>query len=92
MIAFTEKEGALIFTVRVVPRSSKSEIVGCHDGALKIRLAAPPVEGAANEELRKLLAQVFEVPKSAVEIVHGETSKTKQVRVVGASAEKLFNI
>ena len=75
MIRFVEKEGNLIFTVRVVPRASKSEIVGEHDGALKVRIASPPVDGAANEELIKFLSKTFGVAKSAVEILSGQTSK-----------------
>ena len=92
MIQFSEQNGAIVFTARVVPRASKSEIVGAHDGALKIRLAAPPVEGAANEELIKTLAKYFDVNKNAVEIVSGATAKTKQIRIAGASAEKLRRI
>lgn len=90
MIRFSEQNGAIVFTVRVVPRASKSEIVGAHDGALKIRLAAPPVDGAANEELIELLARVFDVAKNMVKIVSGERSKTKQVRIAGAKIERLF--
>ncbi len=89
MISFTEKNGRIILKVRVVPRASKSEIVGCLDGALKIRLAAPPVDGAANAELVKVLAKFFEVAKSAVQIVSGETAKIKQVEIKGAKADKL---
>ena len=78
--------------VRVVPRASKSEIVGEHDGALKIRIAAPPVEGAANAELIKLLSKRFDVPKSAIEILKGETSKTKQIKICGSKSANLLNI
>ena len=92
MIKSSEHNGALTFTVRVVPRASKSEIVGSHDGALKIRIAAPPVDGAANMELIKMLAKFFEVSKSAVKITSGETSKTKVVCIDGANAEKLVQI
>jgi uncharacterized protein len=92
VIAFTENDGNLIFTVRVVPRASKSEIIGAHDGALKIRLSAPPVDGAANAELIKLLAKTFDVSKSEVEILSGETSKTKQIKIFGASSGKLREI
>lgn len=81
MIRYTEQDGSIIFDVRVVPRSSKSEIVGEHDGALKIKLNAPPVEGAANAELIKLLSKTFNVPKSAVKILTGETSKAKSIRI-----------
>jgi uncharacterized protein len=89
MIRFSEQNGSLVFTVRVVPRASKSKIVGCLDGALKIRLAAPPVDGAANEELIKTLAKFFEVNKAAVKIASGATGKIKQIRVAGANADKL---
>ncbi|HEY2847134.1 MAG TPA: DUF167 domain-containing protein [Pyrinomonadaceae bacterium] len=75
----------LILNIRVVPRASKSEIVAYQDGVLKVRIAAPPVDGAANAELVKLLAKTFDIPKSAVEIVSGETSKTKRVRITGSS-------
>ena len=89
MINFREKDGAVLFAVRVIPRASKSEIVGEHDGALKVRLAAPPVDGAANEELIKLLAKEFGAAKSGINIVSGQTAKTKQVRISNLSKEKL---
>lgn len=92
MIRFSEQNDSIVFTARVVPRASKSEIVGVHNGALKIRLAAPPVDGAANEELIKTLAKYFEVNKSAVEILSGATAKTKQIRIAGANAGKLRRI
>lgn len=89
MIQFTEKDGNLIFDVRVAPRASKSEIVGEHDGALKIRIASPPVDGAANTELIRVLAKEFNVSKSAVEILKGQTSKTKQIKIIGGKISKL---
>ena len=89
MIEFVEKPDGLIFSVRVVPKSSKSEIVGEHGGALKIKLKAPPVDGAANAELIKILAKYFQVPKSAVEIFKGQTSKTKQIKITGGTAANL---
>lgn len=92
MSQFTEKGDTIIFNVRVAPRASKSEVVGEHDGALKVRIASPPVDGAANEELIKLLAKSFGVSKSAVEITVGHSSKTKQVRITGATTEKITAI
>ena len=92
LITFTEKDGNLIFTARVVPRASKSEIVGELDGALKIRIAAPPVDGAANAELIKLLAKTFEVSKSEIEITSGQTSKTKQIKITNKTREKLLAV
>ena len=85
---FTEKDGAVLFDVRVVPRSSKSEIIGLHDGALKIKLASPPVDGAANAELIKLLAKSFGVAKGDVAIINGETSKNKRIKIANLSKSK----
>lgn len=92
MIQFTEKGDGLIFNVRVVPRASKSEIVGEFGGALKVRIAPPPVDGAANVELIKVLSKKFGVAKSAVEILSGQTSKQKQVRVGGINHADLLNL
>ncbi len=92
MIQFIEKAGGLIFNVRVVPRASKSEIVGEMDGALKVRIASPPTGGAANEELIKILSKKFGVAKSAVEILSGQASKQKQVRVGGINQRDLLNL
>lgn len=92
MVACTESVGAITFNVRVVPRAAKSEIVAEHDGALKVRVAAPPVEGAANEELTRMLARVFRVPSREVEIISGHSSRTKLVRVRGANARQLLQL
>jgi uncharacterized protein (TIGR00251 family) len=84
-----ESGGAHTFRVRVVPRASKTATAGVYDGALKVRVAAPPVEGAANAELVRFLAKSLNVPARAVEIVGGQTSKTKLIKVSGAKAEDL---
>ena len=84
-----ERENQIEFSVRVIPRSSRTEIVGEYDGAVKVRLSSPPVDGAANEELIKLFAKKLGVARSAVEIVAGETSRTKRLRVAGATVEQL---
>ncbi len=89
MIACTEKDGALCFAVRVVPNASRSQIVGEHDGQLRVRVAAPPVEGAANKELTRCLARAFKVPPRDVEIISGHASKSKSVRVRGVAREML---
>ena len=92
MIQCKESGGALTFAVRVVPRASRSAVAGEHGGALRVRVAAPPVEGAANEELRRTLARAFDVPARNVEIVSGQSSKTKRVRVNGADARALLKL
>jgi uncharacterized protein (TIGR00251 family) len=71
------------FTVRVTPRSARDEIIGWQDGALRVRLRAPPVDGKANEALRRLLAERLGVALSAVQIAFGETSRTKRLRIEG---------
>jgi uncharacterized protein len=92
MVIYTEKDGQLIFSVRVVPRASRTEILGEHDGALKVRLAAPPVDGAANEALVRILAQAFNTPRDAISIVAGKSSKVKRVAVRGVSSEALLEL
>ena len=74
----------LTLRILVQPRASRSEIVGPHGDALKVRLAAPPVDGAANEELVRLLAREYKVPKSAIDIVAGLSSRRKTIRIRGA--------
>ena len=92
MIDYQEKDGSISFKVQVVPRASRSEIVGEHDGALRVRIAAPPVDGAANEELIRTLARALGVARSAVEIIGGQTSRTKQLRVTGGSTRMLLRL
>ncbi|MFS8084396.1 MAG: DUF167 domain-containing protein [Acidobacteriota bacterium] len=89
MIRYSQHDRGLTFAVRVVPRASVSRIVGEYDGALRVRIAAPPVAGAANRELIKVLARSFKLPANAVEIVSGTNSKSKTVRIQGAQAVKL---
>lgn len=74
--------------VRVVPRSSKN-MVEWEEGALKVHLTAPPVDGAANTALIALLSQYLAVPKRDIEIVHGMTGRSKIVEISGVSAEIL---
>ena len=71
--------------VHVQPRASRSEIVGVHGAALKVRLQAPPVEGAANDALVTLLAERLGVPRRSVRVVSGATSRTKTVEIEGTT-------
>ena len=79
MIDYSLEGNAVIFRVQVVPRASRSEIVGEHNGSLRVRVAAPPVDGAANDELIKVLAKRIRVPKTAVSITSGHTARLKTV-------------
>jgi uncharacterized protein len=89
LVDCTEQADSITFMVRVVPRAAQSGIAGAHDGALKVRVNAPPVEGAANEELTRLLARALGVAPRAVEIIAGQTAKLKRVRVNGARCAQL---
>jgi uncharacterized protein (TIGR00251 family) len=79
----SKAEGGAAFPVRVVPRASKNEISGRQGEAVKIRLTAPPVEGAANEALVDFLSEILGVRKSQIEILSGHASRDKIVCVVG---------
>jgi uncharacterized protein len=89
VIRYSQCGRTLTFAVRVTARASRSVIDGEHDGALRARIAAPPVEGAANRELVKLLAKLFKLPQSAVEIIAGNNSKNKTIRIHGADPATL---
>ncbi|MFN2455106.1 MAG: DUF167 domain-containing protein [Pyrinomonadaceae bacterium] len=89
MIRCTERDGALIFDVRVVPNASRSGVVGERDGALRVHVTAPPVEGAANKELIRYLARLFKVPQRNIETASGHNAKSKTLRIYGASRETL---
>jgi uncharacterized protein len=85
MIEVRECKGGLSFLVRVQPRASRSEIGGEWQGALRIRLHVPPVEGRANEALRRLLADHLNVPLGAVKIASGQRSRLKRIEVEGVN-------
>ena len=80
------------FQVLVVPRASRSKIAGVHAGALKVTLAAAPVDGEANAELCKVLAKALGVSKRAVQITHGEHSKHKTIQVNDITAEQVLSL
>ena len=86
---FKESGGAVTFAVQVVPRASKNQIVGVVGEAIKIRLTAPPVEGKANSALIDFLAEMLSVRRAQIEIVVGETSRHKLVRVRGVTEREI---
>lgn len=79
------QNGVITLTLHVQPGAKRSEIVGLHGDALKIKLAAPPVEGRANEALLKFIAELFDVPIRNVELKQGEQSRRKVAAVVGSN-------
>lgn len=88
-LPWQQDENALLVRIYVQPRASKSQICGIHEGELKLRLAAPPVDGAANEECRVFFAKLCKVPKSAVTLLSGETSRHKRLKIEGAATATL---
>ena len=92
MIEHSNRDGRLIFKVQVVPRASRSEVVGEHNGSLRVRVSSPPVEGAANKELTHVLAKAFKVSRGAVSILSGESSRLKQVSITGVNSSALSDL
>ncbi|HET9799063.1 MAG TPA: DUF167 domain-containing protein [Gemmatimonadaceae bacterium] len=85
MLRVDTRGGAVRVAVHVQPRASRSEIVGLHGAALKVRLQAPPVDGAANDALIALLAERLGVPRRAVRVVAGAASRAKTVEIDGTT-------
>jgi hypothetical protein len=81
-------DGAVI-DIKVIPRAGRTMIAGTRDNALLIRLAAAPVEGAANAELIALLSDILDLPKRNFVVVAGEKSRTKKIKVIGVTADTL---
>jgi len=78
-----------ILEIKAVPNAPRSEIIGWLEEALKVRLHAPPVEGKANVELCKFLAKQLGLPKRAVTIATGDTSRLKRVRIEGLTLDEV---
>ena len=85
---FFEHHGAGVsLRIRVKPRASKSRVLGERNGELEVAVSAPPVDGAANEELVRVLAEHFDVPKSSIEIARGASGRSKLVRIAVVPAK-----
>ena len=90
MLELNEKDGGVTIKVRVQPRASRTEIIGEHAGAIKLRVAAPPVDGKANEECKRYLAKLLKVGATSVEIISGDSSRDKVIRVSNISALRVL--
>ena len=73
----------MILTIKVIPRARKNEIAGYENGVLKVRLHAIPEKGKANEELIDFLAEEFDLPKSSMTLIRGQTSRIKHLKIEG---------
>ncbi len=85
-------DGRITLTLHIQPGAKKNEFAGCHGDALKIRLAAPPVDGKANDALVKFVAEALAIPKSAVNLKSGQTSRRKVLEVRGATTEAVARL
>ena len=83
MIPVGETTDGVVLNIRVIPRSSRCELAGIQGDALKLRITAPPVEGAANKECIRFLSNIFGVKRSQIQIVAGHRSKNKKVSILG---------
>src|SRR5690606_1929243 len=83
------KLNATRITIRVTPRASRSQVTGWRDGTLLVKVTAPPVDSAANAAVIDLLSSTLDLPKRAIRIVRGGTSRTKQIEVEGLTPEEL---
>ena len=92
MVETQERDGAVIFSVRVQPRASKDEIAGEMGGAMKIRLRAPAVEDRANEALVEFLAGLLKTSRSAVSILSGERGRAKRIEIRGVTRQQVLNL
>ena len=89
MVRLRESKKGLIFDIQVIPHASRAEIAGVQEGAFKIKVTAPPVEGAANEACIKLLARELRLKKSQMEISSGAKSRKKTVLIKDISKAEL---
>ena len=81
----------IVIKVKIVPGSSKNKIVGVYNDALKISITAPPVEGKANKKCIAYLAKYFDISKSKIEIILGQTSKNKLIKIYDISQEEFLD-
>jgi uncharacterized protein (TIGR00251 family) len=87
MPLISERDNAAAFAVKVQPRARKNEIKGDIDGALKVALTAPPIEGRANEACVEFFAKLLKVPRSSITIASGASSRNKVLRIAGVTAQ-----
>ena len=90
MLKVSRTPDGVSFAVRMQPRASKDALAGLHEGALKVRLCAPPVDGAANLTLLKFLAKIIKLNSSRLEIASGRNSKLKRIKAAGLDEAELI--
>ena len=86
-----EEDEGVLFTVKIIPASSKTALAGLLEGTLKIKISAPPQKGKANQALIRFLAEKLGVKKNSIKITSGQTKEIKTIKIAGLSAQKLQN-
>lgn len=92
MLTITENSDGIIFKVRVQPKSSRTDIYGIVNDTLKLHIAAPPQDDKANDECISFLSRKFDVPKSSIQIVRGNKSREKLIKIYGMGKTDLENL
>ncbi|MDD2372821.1 MAG: DUF167 domain-containing protein [Syntrophomonadaceae bacterium] len=90
MLNIQESDEGLRIEVKVQPRSSRNQISGEQEGALKVKLTAPPVEGEANQALVNFLSRLLKLPRKNIILIRGETTRNKLIEIRGISKEQLL--
>lgn len=89
MSFLTDTPDGAVLTLRIIPRAARNAIQGLHGDALKIRLCAPPVDGAANTALVKFLADTLALPRARIRLLSGQTSRSKRVLIADVPASAI---
>lgn len=89
---YKEQDNGILLRIKAVPNSSKNEVCGLYDDALKVKIKAPAVENKANEELVKFFSKLLKVPKSSVSLKSGDTSKLKTLYINGCTIDKIKDV
>lgn len=88
----TQPDGSLLLKLFVQPKASRNEIAGLHNGALKLRLTTPPIEGRANKAVIAFVAKLLHLPKSSVSIKSGLQNRNKEILILGCEEKKARQI
>jgi uncharacterized protein (TIGR00251 family) len=85
----TADQTKTVIKVKLLPKSSSNQVVGCEGGLFRVKVTAPPIEGKANKALVALLAGKLRIPKGAIQIIAGKSSRLKSIRIDGLSEEEI---
>lgn len=89
MLDFQQNQDGITLSVKVIPNSSRDEIMGLHDTALKIKVSAPPENGKANQAVILALAKALHINKTSIKIISGQTQPHKQIQINGITSQDI---